>query len=118
MSDTPRTDAIAIPSPLAMEKHYVAMREHARQLERELNALKHDLERAMENHAADLNAEQSAHFMDVMQQTELTDAGEETEEEKSRRMNLFLENMKLAPRQWTTCRICGSQLCQGTHGAR
>jgi hypothetical protein len=47
MSDTPRTDALSIPSPLAMEKHYIAMREHARQLERELNDAKRDAIRAL-----------------------------------------------------------------------
>jgi hypothetical protein len=54
MSDTPRTDEFV---KMAIERLNTteAVIRFARQLEREINALKHDLERAMANHNADLN---------------------------------------------------------------
>lgn len=45
MSDTPRTDAVSVPSPLAMERHYIAMRDLAMQLERECAILREALSR-------------------------------------------------------------------------
>lgn len=55
MSDTPRTDAIANEVNEYSRGEWVPAR-FARRLERELNAAIHDLQRAMANHVADLNA--------------------------------------------------------------
>lgn len=55
---TPRTDKVLdeIDGPMSLSESWHLLRDHARQLERELAEVRHDLERAVANHAADLSA--------------------------------------------------------------
>ena len=55
MSDTPRTDAVTVNTTMTMGA--VVPAAFSRNLERELDAARHDLERATTNHAADLSGE-------------------------------------------------------------
>lgn len=64
MSDTPRTDAEVLATGFAKGFGFVPA-VYARELEREIAELRHDLERAVANHSADLNAVPQGNKADV-----------------------------------------------------